>query len=142
MADDCDGAKRHDGFEGPARVGADFAAAAAIKDDGDSIYHRLIKEQRLELEQLKRAAREASPSLSEIRHALERPSSATFNDAEDTLPPSPTSNTRPRIVHSDTHASGGGGGGDSGDETGSTSYVGELSAGRRHYYGSSTADGD
>lgn len=64
MADDCDGAKGHDSFEGPAGVGADSAAAAAVKDDGDSIYHRLIKEQRHELEQLKRAAREASPSSS------------------------------------------------------------------------------
>ncbi|CAM9840716.1 unnamed protein product, partial [Ectocarpus sp. 12 AP-2014] len=134
MADDFESAQRHDDFEGPAGVGADSATAAAIQDDGDSIYHRLIKEQRHELEQLKRAAREASPSSSKIRHALERPSSATLNDAEDTLPPSPTSNTRPRIVHSDTHASGG--------ENGSTSYVGELSAGGRHYYGSGTADGD
>ncbi|CAN0060232.1 unnamed protein product [Ectocarpus sp. 6 AP-2014] len=139
MADDCDGARGHDGFEGQAGVGADSAAAASIKDDGDSIYHRLIKEQRLELEQLKRAAREASPSRSKIRHALERPSSATLNGAEDTLPPSPTSNTRPRIVYSDTHVSDGG---DRGDVAGSASYVGELSAGGRHYYGSSTADGD
>ncbi|CAB1111014.1 unnamed protein product [Ectocarpus sp. CCAP 1310/34] len=138
MADDFDSAKEHDDFEGPGGVVADSAAATTIKDDGDSIYHRLIKEQRFELEQLKRAAREASPS---SKHALERPSSATLNDAEDTLPPSPTSNIRPRIVHSDTHASGGGGG-DSGCETGSTSYVGELSAGGRHHYGSSTADGD
>lgn len=67
MADDCDGAKGHDGFEGPASVGADSATAAAIKSDGDSIYHRLIQEQRLELEQLKRAAREASPSSSSSR---------------------------------------------------------------------------
>ncbi|CAN0503506.1 unnamed protein product, partial [Ectocarpus sp. 12 AP-2014] len=121
-------------------VGADSASAAAIKDDGDSIYHRLIKEQRHELEQLKRAAREASPSSSKVRHALERPSSAILNDAEDTLPPSPTSNSRPRTVHSDTHVSGGGGdggggGGDGGGETVSTSYIGELSAGGRHYDG-------
>lgn len=77
-----------------------------------------------------------------IRHALERPSSATVNSAEDTLPPSPTRNTRPRIVNSDTHVSGGGDGGESGGVTGSESYVGELSARGRHYYGSSTADGD
>lgn len=83
-----------------------------------------------------------SPACPErTRHAVERPSSATLNGAEDTLPPSPTSNTRPRTVHSDTHVSGGGGG-DGGGETGSTSYVGELSAGGRHYNGSSTADGD
>lgn len=45
-----EGAAGNDGEEGSAAVGV------------DTDYHRLIEEQRLELEELKRAAREASPS--------------------------------------------------------------------------------
>lgn len=50
-----------DCYHGEAAAGSDGEeGSATVGVDND--YHRLVEEQRLELEELKRAAREASPS--------------------------------------------------------------------------------
>lgn len=52
---------KHEGSDGAEGIDGDGSAPAAGKDDGLD-YRALIREQRRELEELKRVAREASPS--------------------------------------------------------------------------------
>eukprot|EP00752_Nemacystus_decipiens_P009757 g8714.t1 len=90
---DSDGAAGSDEVEGSTGVGVD--------NDSSNDYHRLVQEQRAELEELKRAAREASPSNTSRYPSDERTLQpalvAPGGEMQHPLPPSPPSKHRTPI---------------------------------------------